>query len=94
MPTTTSAKKRLRQSLIRRTRNRAVKSTLKTHLRRVLEAISSGDVEKATTEFRATAKKFDQAAAKRVIHPNRAGRIKSRLSARMKAMKTAKPAAQ
>ena len=89
MPTTKSAKKRLRQSLVRRTRNRSVKSTLKTHLRKVRDAVAAGDLEKAGAEYNIAAKKFDQAAAKRIIHRNLAARVKSRLSARIKALKNA-----
>jgi small subunit ribosomal protein S20 len=87
MPNISSAKKRLRQSLVRRTRNRATKSELKTRIRKVLELAKAGDAEKTETEFRTTVKKLDQAAAARIIHPNRASRLKSRISARLKAAK-------
>ncbi len=88
MPNTKSAKKRLRQSLERRTRNRAVKSAVKTQLRQVREAVTAGDVAKAEAGFKVVQKKLDQAAAKNVIHKNAAARIKSRLSARLKAAKS------
>jgi small subunit ribosomal protein S20 len=87
MPNISSAKKRLRQSLARRTRNRATKSELKTRIRKVLELSKAGDGEKTEAEFRTTVKKLDQAAAARIIHPNRASRLKSRISARLKAAK-------
>ncbi|MCS7303539.1 MAG: 30S ribosomal protein S20 [Thermoguttaceae bacterium] len=87
MPHTKSAKKRLRQNLKRRARNRAVKSALKTQIRKVREAIQAGDLSKAEAEFRLAAKKADQAAAKRIIHPNKAARIKSRLAAKIRALK-------
>ena len=64
MPNTKSAKKRLRQSLERRTRNRAVKSSLKTQIKKVLTAVEGGDAATSDTEFRAAAKRLDQAAAK------------------------------
>lgn len=89
MPNTKSAKKRLRQSLERRTRNRAVKSTVKTTLRQVREAVAAGNVTEAQAGFKTAQKKLDQAAAKGVIHKNAAARLKSRLSARIKA--AAKP---
>ena len=92
MPNIASAKKRLRQSLVRRTRNRSTKSELKTRIRKVLASIKSGDTANSEKEFRITVKKLDKAAAAGVIHANRAGRVKSRLSARLKAAKT-KPAA-
>lgn len=84
MPTTTSAKKRHRQSLKRRERNRAVKSLLKTQLRKTREAADAKQAEPAQTNFKVTAKKLDQAAAKGIIHPNKASRLKSRLSKALK----------
>ncbi|MEX2114508.1 MAG: 30S ribosomal protein S20 [Pirellulales bacterium] len=90
MPNSKSAAKRYRQSLVRRDRNRARKSKIKTQVRKVREAIAAGDVEKAEVEFRATAKTVDQAAAGGVVHTNLAGRLKSRLSAAIKAAKAKK----
>jgi small subunit ribosomal protein S20 len=87
MPTTKSAAKRLRQSTLRRTRNRSLKHDLRTRYKRVASTVSEGDVQEAATELRETAKKLDQAAAKGVIHRNAAARHKSRLSARIKAAK-------
>lgn len=83
MPHSASAKKRHRQSLRDRERNRAVKSTLKSSIRKVLDAASSGDAVAAKESLRGVAKTVDQAAAKGTIHRNRAARIKSRLSARL-----------
>lgn len=87
MPNTKSAKKRLKQNLARRARNRAVKSSLRTQVRKVREAIAAGDVERGEAEFRAATKKFDKAAAHGVIHGNAAARVKSRLSAHLKSSK-------
>jgi len=87
MPNTTSAKKRMRQDAVRRTRNRSTKSSLRRQLRKVREAIAAKEVEKSVTEFRTLTKKLDQAAVKNVIHPNAAARTKSRLSAAIKAIK-------
>ena len=61
MPNTKSAKKRLRQSLERRTRNRAVKSAVKTQVRKASETAASAGGEQAQTEFRLAIKKLDQA---------------------------------
>jgi small subunit ribosomal protein S20 len=87
MPNTPSAKKRMRQDAVRRTRNRATKSGLRTQLRKVREAITAKDVEKSQAEFRTMVQKLDRAAASKVIHANRAARTKSRLSAAIKALK-------
>ena len=86
MPNTESAKKRHRQSEVRRGRNRAAKSVIKTQLRKVREAFAANDVKTGETELRTLVKKLDKTAAKGVIHRNVAGRLKSRLS---KALKTA-----
>ncbi len=88
MPNTKSAKKRLRTSLERRDQNRAVKSALRTQMRKVREAAQAGDVEKAQAELKVACQRLDQAAAKRVIHINAASRRKSRLTARVKAAQT------
>jgi small subunit ribosomal protein S20 len=87
MPNTKSAKKRMKQSETRRLRNRSVKSSVKTQVRKVRDAITGGNVENAETEFRTVVKKLDQAAAKGVIHKNAASRTKSRLSQAMKSAK-------
>jgi small subunit ribosomal protein S20 len=87
MPTTKSAKKRLRQSLERRAHNRSIKSAVKTQVRKVRQAVAAGDVAKAEVELRLAAKRLDQAGAKRVIHPNAAARTKSRLAHLIKAAK-------
>ena len=79
MPTTKSSKKRLRQNIVRRQRNRTIKSSIRTQIRKVREAVSSGDLAKAEQEYRLTAKALDQAGSRNVIHRNKAGRTKSRL---------------
>lgn len=90
MPHSASAKKRLRQNLRNRDRNRAAKSEIKTQIRKVLDSLRGGDVSSAKDHFRTVAKRVDQAASARIVHPNRAARVKSRLSARILA--AAKPA--
>ena len=87
MPNIKSAKKRLRQSVVRRARNRSTKSELRTLCRKVREAAAGGNLDEAETFFRLATKKLDRAGAHRVIHPNAAARAKSRLSAAIKAQK-------
>lgn len=93
MPNIKSAKKRLRQSIVRRDRNRSLKRALRTQRRKVLDAVQAGNLEQAQAELRVTAKKLDQAAAKKTIHKNAAARTKSRLSARIKSLKQRSTAA-
>lgn len=82
MPHTKSAKKNLRKSEKRRLRNRAVKRTIKTYIKR-FEAALDGPIEALQQEYNLAAKKLDKAAAKRIIHPNLAARKKSQLGKAM-----------
>ena len=91
MPNSASAKKRLRQSIERRDRNRAKKSAIRTAIRNVREAVQAGDTAKAEEAFRVAAKRLDRAGSQRVLHPNKSSRLKSRLSAFIK--KAKQPAA-
>jgi small subunit ribosomal protein S20 len=65
-----------------------VKRSLRTQCRKVLEAVKERNVPEAETEFRLATTKLDRAAARKVIHRNAAARVKSRLSAKIKAIKT------
>ena len=87
MPNIQGAKKRMRQSIVLREKNRSVKRSLKTQCKKVLEAITAGNVDQAETELRQSAKVLDRAAARKIIHTNAAARTKSRLSARVKKLK-------
>lgn len=87
MPSTNSAKKRLRQNITHRERNRSIRQAVRTQCRKVRQAVDAGNVELAEAEFRLAAKKLDRAGARRVIHGNAAARLKSRLSAKIKALK-------
>jgi small subunit ribosomal protein S20 len=83
MPHSASAKKRHKQNLRNRERNRAAKSELKSHIRKVLSAIDAGDATQGREALRTLASSADKAAASKKIHRNKAARIKSRLSARL-----------
>jgi small subunit ribosomal protein S20 len=87
MPNTASAKKRMRQDAVRRARNRSAKSSLRTQIRKVREAVAAKKEEDAKREFAVLARKLDKAASQRVIHPNAAARTKSRLSHAIKALR-------
>ncbi|HYW79100.1 MAG TPA: 30S ribosomal protein S20 [Thermoguttaceae bacterium] len=87
MPNTKSADKRLRQNVARRERNRSILRAMRTQCRKVREAIASGDAGVAETEFRLAAKSLDRAGQRNIIHRNAAARTKSRLSAKVKALK-------
>lgn len=76
----------MRQEKVKRERNTGKMSSLRTHLKRVLEAIEKGDKEKANTEFNLTQALLDRYACKKLIHKNKAARHKSRLTAKIKNM--------
>ena len=73
-----SAEKAYRQSLVNRDRNRQYRSRLRTALKRVRTANDSAE---GATALREASSLLDRAARKRIIHPNKAARAKSRLSA-------------
>ena len=75
--------KRNRQNEKRRLRNKAVKSSLKTAIRKFHEATAAGDAEKATTLMRDASRKLDQAVSKGVIHRNQAANRKSAIAKRV-----------
>jgi small subunit ribosomal protein S20 len=87
MPNIQSARKRLKQSLLRRERNRSTKKAIHTECKKVLAAVTAGSAEQAESELRKAAKLLDKSAAKHVIHRNAAARAKSRLSAKIKTLK-------
>ncbi|MCM2419340.1 MULTISPECIES: 30S ribosomal protein S20 [Streptomyces] len=70
-----------------RLRNKAVKSSLKTAIRKAREAAATGDVEKATIANREAAQKLDKAVSKGVIHKNQAANKKSALAHKVASIK-------
>jgi small subunit ribosomal protein S20 len=87
MPNTASASKRLRQDKVRQARNKAIKSAMKTQVKKVISLANDGDVATAETEYKVAAQKLDRAGAKNIIHKNAAGRQKSRLQRIIKSAK-------
>jgi small subunit ribosomal protein S20 len=72
--------KRIRTNENRRLRNKAVKSELKTAVRRFREAADSGDAASATSALANASKLLDKAASKGVIHKNQAANRKSAMA--------------
>ncbi len=85
-----SAIKRARQNVKRRQHNASARSMYRTYVKNVLKAIELGNKEDARAAFLKAQCVVDKAAAKNLIHKNKASRIKSRLSARVKAMAESK----
>jgi len=69
-----------------RQRNVAVKSELKTHVRKVREAIAAGDKDAAQSTLKVTSTKLDKAVSKGVIHANQAANRKSALAKQVAAL--------
>ena len=88
MPNSASAAKRVRQSAKRQSRNRWRKRQIKDQTKAFLKAVHDHDLEKAETEFRKACGLLDKIATTSTLHRNTAARRKSRLSRRLKAMKT------
>src|SRR3954453_7764821 len=77
--------KRIGQNERRRVRNKAVKSELKTAVRRFREAAQAGDTATATTALRDASRLLDKAASKGVIHKNQAANRKSAMAQQVSA---------
>ena len=87
MPNIASAKKRLRQNIATRERNRSSRSFVRNRSKNVVGAVQAGNIEDADKLFREAVKALDQAGAKRIVHKNAASRKKSRLSAMIRKLK-------
>jgi small subunit ribosomal protein S20 len=89
---TISALRQYKQSEIRRQRNHAVKSALRTQMKKVLTAVESKDAAGSKTALSEAYTLLDRAVGKGVIHKNNGARHKARLAARVNAV--AAPAAK
>ncbi len=78
--------KRNRTNEKARQRNKAVKSELKTHVRRVRQAVADGDKDAAGQALQTATRKLDKAASKGVIHKNQAANRKSALAKQVAAL--------
>ncbi|MBE5315717.1 MAG: 30S ribosomal protein S20 [Xanthomonadales bacterium] len=81
-----SAKKRAKQSEVRRARNASARSMVRTTIKKVIKAIDTGAADAARAALAAAEPVLDRYAARGLIHKNKAARHKSRLTARIKAM--------
>jgi small subunit ribosomal protein S20 len=83
---TKSAEKAARQAEKHRARNVALRSRMRTAVRSVTLAVSSGDKEAARSRYQAAVPVIDSLVSKQIIHRNKAARHKSRLAASIRAM--------
>ncbi|MCP3679969.1 MAG: 30S ribosomal protein S20 [Gammaproteobacteria bacterium] len=84
MANTAQARKRARQALNRRDRNRSQRSDMRTCIKKVHAAIVAGEAGPAQESYRNMTSKVDKMVRKGLIHANKAARYKSRLNAQLK----------
>ena len=87
MPSSLSAKKRVKQNEKSRIHNKSIASAYKSQVKKVLQAIKVGDAETAEKELPKAMKKMDKAAKTRIIHKNKASRKKSQLAHKIQQLK-------
>lgn len=75
-----SAKKRILVSAVRADRNKAIRSKIKTCIKKVEAAVASGDKAAAAAQLKAATVEIDKACTKGVYHKNNAARKVSRLA--------------
>jgi small subunit ribosomal protein S20 len=78
--------KRNRQNERRRLRNKSVRSTLKTSMKKFRMAAESGDQQAAEQAFRTAARKLDKAAQEGIVHRNFAANHKSKMAQRINSL--------
>jgi small subunit ribosomal protein S20 len=83
---TKSAEKAARQAEKHRERNVALRSRMRSAIRKVSEAVTSGKKDEAQASYKAAVPVIDTLVNKRIIHANKAARHKSRLAARVRSM--------
>lgn len=88
MANTAQSKKRARQGDARAAVNKSRKSRIRTFVRKVEEAIASGDATAAATALHVAQPELARGVSKGVMHKNTVARKMSRLSARVKATGT------
>ncbi len=86
MANTPQSKKRARQSETRKEINKARRSRIRTYLRKVEEALASGNQEAAATALKAAQPELARGVTKGVMHKNTAARKMSRLASRVKSL--------
>ena len=86
MANTAQARKRARQSVKVNAHNAALRSTLRTAIKKIIKAVEAGDKAAAAASYQENITVIDRIADKKIIHKNKAARHKSRLSAAIKAM--------
>lgn len=90
MANTPQARKRARQAENHRLHNASEKSEMRTYIKDVRKALSTGDLKAAQAAYIEASSKADRLARKNIIHVNVASRYKSRLALQIKALSAKK----
>jgi small subunit ribosomal protein S20 len=83
---TKSAEKAARQAQVHRERNVALRSRMRSAIRKVVDSVAAGNKPQAQASYKAAVPLIDTLVNKKIIHRNQAARHKSRLAARVKAL--------
>lgn len=86
MANTIQARKRARQAEKNRHQNAALRSMLRTYIKKVVKAVEAKDKDGAQQAYREAASVIDRVASKGVLHKNAAARHKSRLNTRVRTL--------
>ncbi|MAH61211.1 MAG: 30S ribosomal protein S20 [Legionellales bacterium] len=83
MANTAQARKRVRQAITRRQRNMSQQSSMRTAIKKFLKLIDTQLIDDAKASFKGLVKKIDTMVTKKLIHINKAARLKSRLNKKL-----------
>ena len=86
MANTPQAKKRARQSEVRRKHNASQRSAMRTAIKKAIAAVEDGDHSAAQAAYQAAVPVLDRAVTHGIIHKNKAARHKSRLNNHVRAL--------
>ncbi|WP_211924166.1 30S ribosomal protein S20 [Coxiella endosymbiont of Amblyomma nuttalli] len=84
MPNSSQAKRRAKQNKKRELHNASQRSAVRTVIKKVLKILRTDDRKAVQTAFQKAVCTLDKASVRRIIHPNKAGRLKSRLNQKLK----------
>ena len=86
MANSPQARKRARQAEKHRRQNAGMRSAMRTHIKKVVNALDAGDKDAAVAAYKAAVPVIDNMTGKGQVHRNKAARHKSRLNARIRAL--------
>ena len=86
MPNMKNAKKRVLVNIKKEEANNKFEATMKTAIKNVEKAIKANDKEKAGADLKIAFTRIDKAVVAKLVHPNKAARLKSRLTKSVNSM--------